>query len=477
MIDIDALILKTNEISDQLLRLKNEMQKKDMNAEELETIQTLSKAYPIRGHYLQSVNDYIRRLYITMLCTLINKEYDMDRRQTQLIFLGRTVASCEHEVNLTPYVTNALNINLDDISEFVENIKGEGAVAFSVDALTLCFLEGEADEDVLKLSVGYISLLNLDSATIADVCGIVKAILSQSAEGLLGIKNLDVNTFTGYIKDMPEGYIARRYQSCKNIRSKLIIVNEKISNLKQIMNLDEFKTKNIKFYNCVFSNIKGIQGTRQFAAFERCLFENVCVPRKEGGWSNSKEVEEDFSLINISNCSFAECRFHQCKVSKNLICAQNGLVYNCKIENCEGVDLLRSFLIEIESGKITNTNLIKCNMMTKRDRNGQTLGGIVLLKQGEIANCGFTDCKAYGVTDYGRYNVFIMYIVKLVNSRICNTTFKNCSCSNETVTDQTVKSYILGLEDSNDRNVHFINCTSKQYRYGDLQGSDNIGKI
>ncbi|MDR2296240.1 MAG: hypothetical protein LBD95_05525, partial [Clostridiales Family XIII bacterium] len=284
MVNLDELILRSQELCDRLLLLKKESEKgEDLREDEAERIRLIARSHPIRDHILCAADEHVRRLYMTALCSVIDKEADLARRTEELILAGRVLASFDAEADLSEYISGALKIDADFIGNFSESVEGDTAVAFAVDALLLCKLAGGTNEDMLELATEYISVSDVDAEMFSEICVLVKGILLQDDDAILKMKDMNLNPFVGYMRDAPDGFIVTDFKKLDNAppRDGLFIANAEISDLEDVIDLDSYGAKSITFYGCRFSNIKGLKSETATVNFEKCGFDRIIIASDE----------------------------------------------------------------------------------------------------------------------------------------------------------------------------------------------------
>lgn len=479
MINLDEIILKSQDVYNQLNTLKNQMHKEvDVNENEMQAIQLIASKHPIEKHILSLQDDYIKRMYITALISIVNNEESQKAKREQFIFVGRILAGFDSSVDIVNYINNTHRINMQFMDEFAKNIIGELAICFTVDALLICSMSSIGGKS-MELALEYISLNTFDKGALMNLCGLVTGILEQKDEKILDTKNINLNHFVGYMINKPNGYIIRSLQDISLKKEKFFILNAEITNLTNEIDIDAYNAKSITFYKCYFSSIRGIKSNNTKVNFYNCKFENIEVPvtEKRGILGNFQQVEKAFTLINIRSCDIINTVFENCSISEHLLKIERGMLKNCQFIDCTGKEITKKFLIHIKRGKIEESCFERCIVDTDRKNIQTTTGGIVLLESGIIDSCQFISNKVKGNSGYGRFANYHMYIVKLVNSHIKDSSFNKCYCTSEDTYDRTVKSYILGLRGSTDKNVEFIECQSYHWRYSDRGSSYNKGEI
>lgn len=114
------------------------MSKSNKNIEEIRKMlkDLKSKKYEIVNPDLVELDEYIKSLYIKVLCTVV--QYENDPTDMQILFLKRIINGIGVEDSVEEYMRKALEISEQDIQEFL-SIVGDSKIKyyFATDGLIL----------------------------------------------------------------------------------------------------------------------------------------------------------------------------------------------------------------------------------------------------------------------------------------------------------------------------------------------------
>ena len=92
--------------------------------------------YAIANPDLVSLDEYVKSLYIQVLCTVV--QYENEPVDMQILYLKRIVNGIGVEDPVEEYMRKALEISETDIQEFLSHMKeGKARYYFALDAILL----------------------------------------------------------------------------------------------------------------------------------------------------------------------------------------------------------------------------------------------------------------------------------------------------------------------------------------------------
>lgn len=494
--DLSQVVNNLNTILEELVELSKESNILEPKENFEEEIIRIAKLNPIKNHILCEKDEIIQNIYITSLMSIFSQETNETIRKQQLLMIGRIISSFKPDFNFKEYIAKSLKVDKKFWDKFIE-LMGDGvAVNFAVDVLIISQLTKERTSEKLFFSIADIlQFLKLDVSMIKKSVIIAKSILMQDFNTMLEVikpdDGVEYNFFLGYFLDAHYTHVVSNIFASKNVTGKLLVVNAKINNIEEIIDMDEFAAEEIKFLRCEFLHIRGIRSLSKNIEFDECVFHsNLFNVTEETNFMDRindmimdiamdrchKEYEEDYPFFCGCNVRFIKSKFINCKVSKNLLYVENGYIEDCTFVECEGKDLPRTYLIHIKTGDVRGTTFKKCNVQTKTSLD-YTFGGIVCIENGTMKKCTFEECESYGNSSYGTYAKYHMQILRTINSKVINCKFDRCCCSSCNSSNKTVTSYILGMTDSKEEANEFLECSSYHYRYSDIGSTYNIGEI
>ena len=443
----------------------------------------IARHNPFKGHILSKKDELVRNSYISALLAIFSEETDNEARTQQLILIGRIIASFNPTYDLKEYITASLKINEKFWDNFVEFIDKELAISFAVDTLLIAHVVPEKNsKKIYKNISNALEILNITKEEIKHAAHITQTILMQDIDGFIDcvspVVEINYNIFLCYFEKLDFSYISYDLFKCKKVTGKLLIANMKIVNYNNLIDIDEYSSDEIRFFNCQFNKIRGIRSYKIHTEFEKCIFEENLLPNKperDLGLFEQEKYDEDYIFLDIENSNITSSTFINCKTKLFLLFSVKTNLTKCTFENCEGIDIPCEYIIVTKQGKISDCHFANVEMRTKTKWFPN--GGIFVIVDGEILNSSFTNCKSIGQSSYGRYGHYNMQIVRAIRATVNACKFSNCSCSTDNSSNRTVRNYILGLTDSKEINNTFIDCTSYHYTFSESCGSHNIGEI
>lgn len=76
-----------------------------------------AERYPFENPYLREKEEYIQSLYYRMLCALVR--YPDEPDDMQVLYIRRLMAGAQAEHTFQDYMKMALDLDTDDINEFI----------------------------------------------------------------------------------------------------------------------------------------------------------------------------------------------------------------------------------------------------------------------------------------------------------------------------------------------------------------------
>lgn len=352
-----------------------------------------SEKYALCNSELVMLDEYIKNLYVKLLCTVV--QYNDDPEEGQMAYLKRVISGIEIDDSLEVCMRKALEISETDVQEFLSIVEKEKyKYYFILDGIVLLTL-GKRNEESYEYFAELIELLGINKMDLNYICAVAKAVLEQSslqfdnaAEWLNErVENLD---FTPYIRNFYAGTIINSESEKHYFAS-----DKEISrNITYLTNYSE----------------------------RRVVFENVII-----------EVNDDWKFNGCEEIIFSNCTL--LGTNKSLRFDRVGSVKfsNCKVENfSNGV----AFLDSINKLEVSFSRFINCG----RTGSGDFRGGMfvidgdnqseeVIIESSEFHNC-------YIAADTYRYNYGVTGVVLVFESqcskkiKIVNNKFTGCECKN-----------------------------------------------
>lgn len=361
--------------------------------------------YAIVNTELADLDEYVKTLYLKVLCTVI--QYENIPSEMQTLFLRRIIRGMNVDDSMEDCMRKALEISDADMKEFLSLMKkNEVKYYFTLDALLMT-----AMGNATKANYEYLSeLIELSDVTKRDleyICLIAKSVLQQEpsfydeAKDRVNdhVKNLD---FSPYIQNYYAGIIADT--SIKKVFSapdewcgtyKMAYPNYYEGKEVYFQNLDMEICTEWNFKSCrkvIFKNckIKGLGGTFCFQKVEKVYFENCNLSDFSNRVAYMKSVN-DFSTID---CEYENCGY----ITDDGSGARGGLFYvdngwygtKCKI-------------------LLQGNTLLNCYIKLKRSLSYTGVSGVFIgfengdyVKQMTIANNIFKNCQCINNVKFKR---------------------------------------------------------------------------
>ena len=484
---IEKIVVLLKQLTEEVQKLEKTPAAKTEYQEDSKII-ALAKRYPFEGHILVNKSDVVKKYYITTLLSIFSSVNNNNLSKEQQLFICRIISSYDSHINIKEYITQSLKVDIKYFNNLVEVFDFDTAVCFAVDLMLLSlFGKDRIIEKECELISDILQLLKINKETVLKTANIAKAIAGQNFTQLIQLidstDKINYSCFLAYYPEHTYTSIVKNITDIKNMPGNILVVNAKISNYHDFIDLNEYKMEKISFYNCSFNNIRGFKGSKQ-VLFDDCYFENNPLNMYDNGLvadisgiKTIKKAEDNYTFIKGDRIIFKDTIFTNIRVSKNILDLTNSNIENCKFINCQGLDVPCSYLIQMNTGEIKNSVFEDCSIKTSNEDRDVTTGGIVLVTNGMIKNNKFVHCISNGQSAYGDYSEFHMQIVRAVNSKVENCFFDKAYCYSDKSYKKVVASYILGLKNSIEHNNEFKNCGSYHYVYGECSSSHNVGTV
>lgn len=288
-----------------------------------------NEKYAIVNPDLVSLDEYMKTLYLKVLCTVV--QLGDEPTEMQILFLKRIVSGIGVDDPAEEYMRRALEISDIDMQEFLAGMKGNRAkYYFALDGLILVSIGTENQECYLYLAE-IIELLDICKDDLKYICLVASSVLQQQSslydeakkltnERVQGIDYAPYlqNFYCGAIQDSRElvhfSAPDRKNSDAIEFRSyytERIVIFE---------NLNIAVTKNWVFDGCEevrFSNCN-ITGSDFYIGMLECK-KVVIEACRFAGFHNRVLIENRNIEVIIENCDFEDCVYtHEDGTSINL---------------------------------------------------------------------------------------------------------------------------------------------------------------
>lgn len=345
-----------------------------------------AESYPITEHPLEQADEYLKGIYITMLCTIMCN--DSEPREEQRLFIERLMKGIGISGNINDYIKKALEINDKFAEEFLRQFKDNKLkYNFVVDAL------------VLLLNIG--SPEKKDVEFISEICDM----FALSKEDIQFYSNMAI----GIVEQDSEKFI---YASNENL--KVDVVERFKYYYKEFFDGALIYNENLYCYTCekvemVFEDFDIDCNVVKFTN-KTVIFENYTINM------NDVRLEfEDCDEIKFINCTFTgqKITFKNCKTIK---------ILNCIFNNFKDITM---YLTECNELIASESKFYNC----ENYHDGSVYGGIIQsynLKKLYIDKCKFEHCKVRA-NYYSNVYGLIFYDEKVINfAQINNNVINSC---------------------------------------------------
>lgn len=280
-----------------------------------------NEKYAIVNPDLVSLDEYMKTLYLKVLCTVV--QLGDEPTEMQVLFLKRVVNGIGVDDPAEEYMRRALEISDIDMQEFLAGMKENRAkYYFALDGLILVSIGTENQECYLYLAE-IIELLDICKDDLEYICLVASSVLQQQsslydeAKKLTNdrVRGIDYtpylqNFYCGVIQDSKElvHYSApdRKYLDVIKFRSsyteKRVIFENLNINLTGTGTLQFENCEEVSFKNCTitggYSSIV-IMGCKK-TSICKSKFENFCMPVL---------IEDNNIEVIIEECEFENCMY------------------------------------------------------------------------------------------------------------------------------------------------------------------------
>lgn len=355
-----------------------------------------SERYAIENTALQELEEYVKQLYVTVLCTVV--QYHNEQTEGQMLLLKRIVSGIGVEENVTEYMRKALEINETHMQEFCSMIGGgDTKYYFAIDSLLLAAL-GNGEKDTYEYLAELLELLDISKHDLECLCTVAKSIVMQDSDVYDEAKEMmseDIEEldFSAYVRSFYSGIIVDS--------EKIVYYHSVDKNNSNIIELNDFfSAETVVFSNLCLNCVSEVF----FYGCSRVIFLNCTIT---GGY------EASFTFEGCESVEIRACRFEYfCKPVLREMCVGKVLIDSCSFSNCVekfsrddytwrpqgGVIQLIKSLDENTNGlnKIVNSSFEGCG--TRNDSMGFSCA-LISNCDCEVINCSFRNCWGYYYKD------------------------------------------------------------------------------
>lgn len=318
-----------------------------------------TEKYALKNQELLALDEYIRTLYIKLLCTVV--QYENIPAESQQLYLKRVISGLEVEGNLGEYMRKSLDISETDLREFLSYMNDNSIrYYFVLDGLILSGLKS-VSLDNREYLAQMIELCGVTKKELQQLCLIAGSVVRQDPDLFneakkYGNEKIAAMDLTPYVQNYYAGAIIdtdeeKYYSAPEKEQSEWVTFSSKFHairkvtfhNLKIDMDYDiTFDScGEVRFEDCDITGGKfriKLLSCRE-VSFENCTFEN---------FTQRVLLEEKNGAVLLRNCSFTDCVYRYSRNTSDWEkwgCVihtgnseENGLnkIEKCVFKNCGG---------------------------------------------------------------------------------------------------------------------------------------------
>jgi hypothetical protein len=307
------------------------------------------------GHPLAECDDYVKNMYLKMLCSIYH--YADAPSEAQTLFLRRVITSAKAEYSTEDYARLALEVTPEGLDEFIGKLGSEPDMKYSfvLDALLLTFIDsGNAADGLVSLIAEISDALRIDEDALAYLTKIGRAVLKLSLNEVI-----DAQPFRPVDALKPFLYYTRLCDSLSNLKSADFDNHEieeyfdgaerlYFRDCRDISLTKPIRIKNCKrviFENCSFEkfNTRTVELTKvESAEFNHCLFNHCyCITSPTEDWTELGGVIGTDNLdtsVKLNASGFSDCGEYSknSNYSSSQIANANVSAVDCVFTRCYG---------------------------------------------------------------------------------------------------------------------------------------------
>ena len=324
-----------------------------------------AERYPLVNLLLVEKDEYIKSLYLRMLCVLIRCSDEISDMQE--LYLNRLIVGIKAERNFREYLRFAFDINNSDINEFIDALKDDDLkYYFCLDGIIILSIAGSEDRQYgLLADIGV--LLGVSSKEFEYLAQVAIAVIEQDANKINTVCNnvpysIEHISFYQYLAGCYKGTIVNSiinteeefYLFSPN-RSKVTSLPNKIFTAKRVVfeNIGMIMQEDITFNGCkevIIRNcdLEGHYNRFIFKCVDKVLVENCRINNYSQGFASFFSTNNiKFINNNIQNCGCTGGKntiggiisfnaYDSCDSRGPLIVIlENNRLYNCYVKCCE----------------------------------------------------------------------------------------------------------------------------------------------
>lgn len=350
----------------------------------------IGTAHPICGHPLEKCDDYVKRLYIDILCAVA--QYENKSADKIMVFVQRIMSGIGLDEPVSDRIKNAMEVDVKKYDEFMRQCtEHKLEIIFMTDSLIVACADGEPNRKQIELLTETAEVLKLTKVQVEAIANVVKAILMQDndeyARVCADIKDdikydILVNA-SCYTKEFVSGVLV----DCKEllwvydnketnfellaIDSKSFVCNGKsrteysydansviIEGLNTSLSRNEelycSNCKKIQFKNCKFDYTYLYLSDCENISFEACDFHSSVNFHSTGSveFESCSFYNNGTTQTKVKHTRFNKCTFNDIKTDEYKGIADNSNIFSIdshrgtfELEACKFTDIKLSYII------------------------------------------------------------------------------------------------------------------------------------
>lgn len=300
--------------------------------------------FQVTGHPLTNEEDYVKELYISLLCSIA--AFDGDVAESESMYIKRIIKGANLRTEFSKIVKQGLEIKKSTIDEFVKAFSEKDlGYCFVADALVIAVSDGVLADKEVELIAELSEILKVSRTDIEVLSGLIAVLISQNNDGLNKfLKNNKLKTDLAYlIKSIFPDYVDTTNtvyftgdvvldKDTTLLQDKVIFENANVVIKKDVYLLIN-GNKNVFIKGCKFnSQASNVIRITNIANVEIEQTRFMCFKNRTLDISN-------IAKIAINRCAFEECSFAYNtneKMSGGVIITENtyGNITDCTFRNC-----------------------------------------------------------------------------------------------------------------------------------------------
>lgn len=325
------------------------------------------KRFAIASPELLKQSDYVKSLYMRMLCALMRCGSPTEE---QVLFVQRLTAGAEMIDNFTELMRQSMNMDAESITAFLEALSpNDMKYYFVLDGCITCVLGTGNDRFAMLAECA--ELLGVTEIELRYLAQAAKAIALQSSAAFDEAKKYRMHTTENldlmyYLKTFYTGVAVDSTQT-------LHIYSFDKSKI-QLPCGEDITTPNILIENAKLAESEGWNCVRgcDSLTFRNCVFEY-------------KNIHSQLSVYTVRKVSFFNCTFSNFEAPYcYMSCVDELYVEHCTFRNCSGVSRFQTYTSNYRHGTLKTVSLIGNTLYNCRASDNDTFQSALLFSAVEV---------------------------------------------------------------------------------------------